>query len=537
MEKSKKKFTIDRKIFWPSLVILTVLCIPLAIWEKRSLTVLNNIFEVIVDNFGWMYMWYPIAMIIFGFYFSFSRYGKVVLGDPTDKPRFTMFQYISIIVAMGIGSTIMRTGTIQWALVAMDPPFGVEPLSKQAIMWGNPYSMFLWSLHTFAIFSLTAPAMGYVLYVRKKPLMRVSEICRCVFGDRFTDGFGGKVLDVLFLLAIIAGSATFLGLGTPIVTAVVSKLFNIETTFQLTLGVTIVWIALFTTSVYLGLEKGIKNLSTFNMYLAAFLGLFIIVLGPTIFIINYFTESVGFLLNNYIDLTFHSDSLSQNGPSHIQRYSVFWWAYCATWALLHGIFAAKISKGRTIREVLMTYFFAPLVLAWVATGVLGGAGVDAYLNGTVPVIDIIENGGGAMAAIAEIMGSLPLSTFVLIVFAILTMTFFGTTLDSTTYSIAAYTETNDMSKQDPSRSSRLIWAAIIAVMAIILLRIGGLVPLEVTSGLMGFPIMFIQFVTVYAAKKMMDEDRAWLYNVRKSSYEIEKAAAEAGVLEVAGNVN
>jgi choline-glycine betaine transporter len=179
------------------------------------------------------------------------------------------------------------------------------------------------------------------------------------------------------------------------------------------------------------------------------------------------------------------------------------------------VFAAKISEGRTIREMLLTYFIAPLALSWVATGILGGAGVHAYISGEVPVMDIIQNGGGNMVAIAEIFGNFPLSVVVLIAFGVLTMTFFGTTMDSTTFTIAAYTDLNDMSKQDPGRSIRLLWAGIITFITLVLLRVGGLVPLEVVSGLMGFPIMFLQFITVYGAKKMMDEDKAWLKYVRK----------------------
>lgn len=510
MKLKARKLDLDRGLFWPTLIILVVLCLPLVIWETSALDALNNIFEVIVDSFGWTYIWYPILLITFGFYFIFSKYGKVVLGDPTKKPRFTMFEYISMIVAMGIGSSIMRTGSIQWASVALDPPFGIEPLSKEALMWGNPYGMFLWSFHTFAIFAMTAPAMGYLLHVRKKPVMRISEICRCVFGDKFTDGIGGKILDVLFLLAIIAGSATFLGLGTPIVSAIVAKLLNIEITFGLTLIITAVWIVIFSVSVYLGLEKGIKNLSTINMYLAAGLGLLIIILGPTAFIINHFTESLGFLIQNYVNLSFYTDSLSVAGASHIQRFSVFWWAYCATWALLHGVFAAKISEGRTIRQMLLVYFISPLALSWIATGILGGVGIERYITGKVPVMEIMQNGGGNMVAIAEILSSIPLAKIILILFGLLTMTFFGTTMDSTTYTIAAYTDLNDMSKKEPKRSIRMLWAAIITLITVILLRVGGLVPLEVASGLMGFPIMFIQFITVYAAKKMMDEDKAWL---------------------------
>ncbi|MFZ5968353.1 MAG: BCCT family transporter [Bacillota bacterium] len=512
---SKKGVSLDSKIFWPSVIVIIALCIPFALYESSSVDLLNGIFDVIVNNFGWGYIWYSIILVGAGFYIAFSKYGKVVIGNPDDKPQFSMFEYASILIAMGLGSTIMRTGMMQWASVAIAPPFGIEPLSNEAIMWGNPYGMFLWSLQTFAIFVMSAPAMAYILHVRKRPLLRISEACRCVFGDKFTDGLGGRMLDILFLVSIVAGAAVTLGLGTPIVTTLLSKLFGLKITFTLTLIITIVWIICFTASAYLGIEKGIKRLSTFNMYLAAAFGIFVMLIGPGVFILNHFTDSVGFLLKNYIDISFYSDSLSTTGASSIQRYTVFWFAYCATWALLHSVFAATISKGRTIKEMILTYFFAPLFLSWVATGLLGGLSINQYLTGAVPVIDIVQNGGGTLVAIAEVLASLPMPFVVTTVFLFLTMVFLITTLDSTTYTIAAYVSTEDMSKNEPSQNVRLITCFMISAFALILMKIGGLAPLEVVSGLMGIPIIFVQFVTVYAAKKMMDEDKAWVNNIRK----------------------
>ncbi|RCW65855.1 BCCT family transporter [Saliterribacillus persicus] len=505
---------IDFKIFLPSLLIIIAISIPFSLYESESLTLLNNIFDKIVDVFSWGYIWYAIILLGAGLYLSFSKYGKVVLGDPNEKPRFSMFEYASILIAMGVGSTIMRTGMVQWTQVAIDPPFGLQPESQDALLWGNAYSMFLWSFQVFAIFVMAAPAMAYVIHVKKRPLMRISEACRVIFGDKFTDGLGGKVLDTIFLVSILSGAAVTLGLGTPIITYNLSALLDIEVTFGLTLIVTIIWVFLFSVSAYLGIEKGIKRLSTFNMYLAGALSLFILVAGPGIFILDYFTDTVGHLLNNYINLSLYTDSVAMETTTHIQSHMVFWFAYSATWAMLHSIFAAKISKGRTVKEMILTYLLAPTLLSWIATGVLGGLGVHRYLTGEVAVLDIVQN-EDPMNAIPEILLTLPWAWVALIAFVIVSMIFLTTTLDSTTYTIAAYSSKRDMSKFEPSRNLRIIIAAIITTLALILMQIGGLAPLEVISGMMGLPIILIQFLTIFAAKKMMDEDRAWAQNIRK----------------------
>lgn len=516
-----KRRLIDYRIFAPALLIVIIICIPLVIYEQQSLEVLNNIFNSIVNNFRWGYLWYAIILVIAGLYFSFSKYGNVVLGDPMEKPRFTLFEYASILIAMGLGSTIMRTGMVEWANVALDPPFGVEAASTEAILWGNTYAMFLWSFQTFAVFVMAAPAMAYILHVRRKPLFRISEACRVLFGDKFTDGFGGKVLDVIFLISILAGAAVTLGLGAPIITNNLSELLNIEVTFTLTLIVTVIWVLLFSLSAYLGIERGIKRLSTFNMYLAGVFALFVMILGPGIFILNFFTETVGSLLSSYIDLSFHTNTLDMQGTTRVESNTVFWFAYNLTWAMLHSVFAAKISRGRTIREMILTYLLAPTLISWVATGILGGLGIQRFLTGDVDVLDVVNN-QGEMAAIPAILTSLPFESIALVLFIVIATIFLTTTLDSTTYTIASYAGTQNMSKSEPPRTLRIIVAAVITGLALVLMRVGGLPPLEVVSGLMGIPIIVLQLLTIYAAKKMIDEDKAFIHNVRPKDEPKEK---------------
>src|SRR5699024_2225991 len=158
---------------------------------------------------------------------------------------------------------------------------------------------------------------------------------------------------------IILESTVTLGSGAPIITTNLSELFNTEVTFTMTMIVTVVWVALFSLSAYRGIEKGIKKLSVFNIYMAAFLALFILVVGPGVFIMDFFTETIGHLLTNYFTFSFYTDSVATEQATFIRNHLVFWMAYNATWAMLHSVFAAKISRGRTIKEMILTYLLAP----------------------------------------------------------------------------------------------------------------------------------------------------------------------------------
>ena len=506
--------TVDHKIFLPSVIIIALISIPLALYESESLELLNNIFNQIVSQFGWGYIWYANILLAVALYMSFSKYGKVVLGSPDEKPQFTLFEYASLLIAMGLGSTIMRTGMVQWTGVADNPPIGVEAGSPEAMLWGNSYGMYIWAFQVFSIFVMTAPAMAYIIHVKKRPMMRISEATRVIFGDRFTDGAGGIILDILFLVSILSGAAVTLGLGTPIITTNLARLFDTEVTFTMTLIVTLIWVILFSISAYRGIEKGIKKLSVLNIYMAAFLALFILVAGPGVFIMDFFTDTVGHLFSNYFAFSTYTDSVATGQTTFIRNHLIFWMAYNATWAMLHSVFAAKISRGRTIKEMILTYLLAPTAISWIATGVLGGVGVNAQLNGDLDILGMLQ-GRESVELIPDILGTLPLSGLMMVLFIIIAMIFLTTTLDSTTFTIATYTSRNDMSRMEPSKFLRIFVAFVITALALILMQIGGLAPLEVVSGIMGIPIILIQFLTIYAAKKMMDEDEAWKYNIRK----------------------
>lgn len=522
----------DLKVVIPSLLIVLAMVVYCIVNEDTALDTFSGIFDAFVIQSTSLYLWYPIVLIGIGMYFIFSKYGNIVLGSPDEKPATTNIQYIAIILAMAFGATIMRTGPINWALAAQDPPpsFGVEAFSREAIVFGNSYSMFAWGISVFAIFALAAPTIGYYMHVRKKSSVKLSAILGELFGEKFEKGILGKIADLIFVVSFICAAATLVGLATPVVSAVFARLLNIRASLEIEILLTVVMVIIFTVSACLGLKKGIEKLSEINIYLACGFMALICLIGPGLFIADFFTDTIGHYLNHYIAFSFHANSMGGT-VDYVQSYTVFWSAYNAGWAILHSTFLAIVSKGRTIRQMLLIYFLAPQAIVLVFTAILGGLGADAYLNGVVPVFDMLASEGVAETVTSILQNNLPFSSVMMLIYMVVAMIFLSTTMDSSTYTIASYVTLRDLSKSEPSRLMRLVWAALIASLAISMMIVGGLAPLDVLNGMMGVPIMILQGLLIRAGFKMMKDDKAYIYNVRKNSLQREIEEAEAAVCE------
>lgn len=531
-----EKITIDWHVFVPALVILSVLIIPLVLFEEQSLNLMYSVYDKMEVNLGWFFILSVNIFVILGFYMMFSKYGKIVLGKPDEKPKMNMFTYVSTIICTTLGATIIRTGSGQWAKWVAAPPLGLDPSSAEAIRTANAYGITFWGFQYMAICALVIPGTAYMLFVRNRKRMRLSEIYREILGDKFSDGIGGKITDVFFVICMTAGNAVVLGLGSPIATTSIARILHIEPSFTLTMIITVLWVFLFTASVFRGLEKGIAFLSKVNIKLAVGIGVFILLMGPTAFIMTYFTDTVGVYLSHSVEMMFYTDPVGTvvNGhPEPAVRWAIFWWAYDAAASMIYGLFAAQISRGRTIKEVLTVYYFTPLLTCFVAHGVLGGTSVYQWLSGEVPLMDVYNN-LGEVHLIPEMISNLPFGNILLVFVAILIVTFLTTTLDSVCYSMACYTEKLDMSKDQPGRFTRITWAMMISGVALLLMNIGGLQPLEMAVVMTGFIMIIAEFLVFIASIKMFNKDKAWINNVRPENYkEIwAQREAEAEELEV-----
>ncbi len=500
---TSKSAPIDTQVFWPALVVVVAAIVPLMLFPYESGAVLDRVMAIITSSFGFLFLWFTFAALGVLLWFAFGRYGSVRFGGADAEPEFRRLSWIAMLFCAGIGTSLLYWATIEWVYYYQAPPFGIEAGSAEAAHWAAMYGLFHWGPSAWALYCLPALPIAYAFHNRRIPFLRISQACRGVIGDR-ADGALGKLIDVLFIFGLVGGTGTSLGLGTPILSESISTLLHIERTFALDAFVIAIWTAIFGTTVYLGMEKGIKRLANANVYLGFFLLAFVLVFGPTVFILDTFTNSVGLLATNFPKLSLYTDPVGASGFP--QTWTVFYWAWWIAYAPFMGLFVARISRGRTIREVVGANLVWGSLGCWLFFGVFGGTALHGQLNGTVPVIDIM-NEVSPQAAIVAVVNALPLGTFVLVLFVAMAFIYSATTLQASAYTIASVASRDLVAgESEPLRWNRLFWAIALGAMAVALMYLGGLRPLQTASLIVALPLVFVIALCVCSFLKWLHED-------------------------------
>jgi len=475
----------DWNIFSISLLVLIACTLPLLIWPVESQQLLNQWKVYIEDNFGTTYQLLSIAVLVFVLWIAFSQYGKIRLG--TNTYNFSTFSWVSMLFCAGVATGIIYWGTIEWAYYMDTPPFGLEPGSHETIEYAATYGIFHWGIVGWAYYSLPAVALGYVYYVKKVPMLRISKACERVLGSQ-ADGVIGKTIDILFMVGLLGATGTSMGLGTPMITAGVAALFDISDTFGLKLIVILFCAIVFSISVYMGLGKGIKRLSNLNTTTAIILLLVIFFIGPTVFIVKMGVNSAGLLAQNFIRMITWTDPLTNS--RFVEDWSIFYWAWWVAVGPFMGIFIAKISGGRTIKELILgtiIYGGAGCALFYI---ILGNYALHMELSGQLPILEMVREGQAAQA-IAAIIASLGDGTVVLSIFCLMSIIFMATSFDSTSYTLASCATKRLEAHQDPSRWQRLFWAFTLIILPIALMYVGGLESLKLAVLISALPLVFV----------------------------------------------
>ncbi len=496
---------IDPQVFWPSLICVIAVILPLVAAPEASDALLKQILSFTTHQFGFLYLWFGAANFALLLWFAFGRYGRVLLGRPGEEPEFSTLSWIAMLFCAGIGTSLLYWATIEWVYYYQAPPFGIEAGSVDAAHWAAMYGMYHWGPSAWAIYCMPALPIGYAFHVKKIPFLRISQACRGVIGEG-ADGLLGKLIDVLFILGLVGGTGTSLGLGTPILSESISALTGIARSFGMDAVVIVIWTAIFGTSVYLGLDRGIKWLSDINVFLALGLCALVLVLGPTAFIVATFTNSVGLLAGNFLEMSFYTDPVGES--SFPQSWTIFYWAWWIAYAPYMGLFVARISKGRTIREVVVANVVWGSLGCWLFFALFGNTALHDELSGEVPVMEIMSE-VSEQAAIVAVVENLPAGTLMLVLFLLMSFIYSATTVDSSAYTIASVASKNlEAGKCEPRRWNRLFWALALGAMAISLMYLGGLEPLKTVSIVVAFPLMFVIAISVASLLRWLKEDQA-----------------------------
>jgi BCCT family betaine/carnitine transporter len=504
LEETRKRGMIDPKIFWPALIIVAAVSIPSALNPEAAGEAVNVIMAWTTGQLGWWFLVFGLFCLLCCGWLAFGRYGTVVMGKPgaNEKPEFSYYSYIAMLFCAGMGISLLYWSIIEPIYYMTGPPFGLEVGSKEAIEWAAAYGPFHWGLIPWAFFGITSVPIAYNYYVRKNPRLRMSTASESVLG-KYTDRWPGKAIDACVMFGLIGGVGTSLGLATPMISAFAATLFGVEETMGLKVIIIIIWTALFSLSVWRGLKKGIKLLSDINIILAIGLAVFILIFGPTSFIFNSFVNGLGLQATNFVRMSLFTDFASGSGWP--QGWTVFFWAWWIAYAPFMGLFVARISRGRTIREIVIGNVLFGSLGCYVYFAILGGFSIYTELHGKVPVTQLMEEVGGNMT-IVHVVQSLPFAIVVLPVFIILQFIFASTTLDSSAYVLASVCTKELTADEEPAVWNRLFWAFVLGGVSLVLMLIGGLKPLQTASIVVGLPLTVLMLILLVAFLKDIKKD-------------------------------
>ena len=487
--------SLDTKIFLPTFVLVIVIGVLLMLMPAPAERLLGDALRGVTGHFGWLYLLAGVGCLGALAWLACSRYGRVVLGAPGESPEFSTPSWLAMMFTAGIGIGVTNWAFIEPIYYYHQPPLGIEAGTAQAAEWAHMYGQFHWSVIPWAMYVLAGLPIAYALHVRRQPFCRLSSASAGVLSGK-SGARIGAVIDIIVILAVIGGVSTSLGLGLPLVSAFVARCFALEDTFALQLGVLALWTALFATSVYLGLERGIRMLADLNAALAVGFLLFVLVAGPTLFILNMSINSLGLLLDNLPRMSFWTDPVTQGGFP--EDWTVFYWGWWLAYAPMVGLFVGRISKGRTIREMII----GPLL--WGSLGcmaffaIAGGYSLHLELNGTLDILALLRE-AGIPAAVVAVVSSLPGGALTLLIFTLLCIVFLATTMDSTAYVLASISTKNLGGDRQPARWNRFAWAFALAIISVGLITLDGLRAVQastVVAALPLFPVLVILFLSL-----------------------------------------
>ncbi|MGC5163992.1 BCCT family transporter [Rhodococcus sp. DT1] len=470
-------------------------------------TTVDNVFSTasgwIMTNLGWFYILGVTTFLIFLVIIALTHYGRVRLGGDDERPEHSTLAWFSMLFAAGIGTILMFWSVAEPISHFANPPQqDVAPESEAAAREAMGFTLYHFGFHTWAIFALPGLCFGYFIYKRKLP-PRVSSIFAPLLGGRIY-GPIGKTIDVVAIIGTIFGVATSVGLGTLQINAGLAQLFGLEESGIIQIALIALVTVMAGISVALGLDKGIKRLSNFNIGLAVMLLIFVLVTGPSLFLLKGMIESVGIYADTLPNLAFWNDTFADSGWQN--TWTVFYWAWTITWSPFVGIFIARISRGRTIREFVAGVLALPVLFSVIWFSIFGMGSFHIELEGDGGLVERVVDAGDIPGALFEFLGNFPLTGLVSGIAILLVVIFFVTSVDSTAMVLDMM---SGGTEGKAPMHQRLFWAVIMGlVAATMLVATGkdGLDALQQVITVVGLPFFVMGFVMMYSLVRGIRED-------------------------------
>ena len=499
---------LKNRIDWITLaipfIIIAVLCACFIFYPDSSKHILESIRFFLGEEFGTYYLAVGLGVFFLSLFLAFSKYGKIRLGKKEEKPQYSNFAWGSMMFTSGLAADILFYSLCEWILYANDPHMA-EMGSIQD--WSGTYPLFHWGPIPWSFYLVLAVAFGFMLHVRGVRKQKYSEACRPLLGG-MVDKAPGKLIDLIAVFALLAGTATTFSLATPLMSQIVCNLFGIPSSKWITIVILVATCIVYTFSVVKGM-KGVMKLAASCVYLFfALLAYVFLFGGETRYIIETGFSSLGNLAQNFISLSTFTDPLRTT--SFPQTWTIFYWAYWMVWCVAAPFFIGTISKGRTVRQTVLGGYVFGLGGTFVSFIILGNYSLGLQVMGKLDVMGLYAASGNLYTTIISIIQTLPLPALVLILLALTMVTFYATSFDAIAMVASSYSYKELGNEEEPHMGIKVFWSVMLILLPIALVfSDNSMSNLQTVSIIAAFPIAIIIVMIIISffkdAKKLLDE--------------------------------
>ncbi|WP_173917410.1 BCCT family transporter [Halobacillus sp. Marseille-Q1614] len=499
-DKKEKRLKFMNSTFWISFIVVSLFALWGALAPKQLGEQATFIYDFIAGTFGWFYLGFVLFLVLFNFYLAFSKYGRIRLGGDDTKPKYPLFTWIAMLFSCGFGVSIVFWGVAEpMTHFGSPPPFdpSVEAGTTEAARTAMWNAFFNNGIHQWASFTFVGLAISYFIY-RQEERSLISDTMNPVIGSTGKKPLRNTI-DIIAIIATVMGVATTLGLSVLQINSGLGSVFNAPTGSTTQLIIVIVMFLFFSVSALSGLDRGIKYLSNTNLALALILMVAVLFIGPTGFILETITMGVGDYLQNFFQASLRMDSYTDG--TWVQDWPIYYWAWTIAWSPFVGMFVARISRGRTVREFVLGVMVAPPLIGIIWIGIFGGTAIHFDLFQGTDIAGAVAD--DPATALFSMLDNLPLGSILAILSICLLFTFLVTSADSATFVLGMMSTNGD---KNPSAVIKMIWGTLIASVAIILIISAGLEGLQTASLIGALPFAVVLFIACISLLKAIRED-------------------------------
>ncbi len=489
-------------VFYVSLVICAVIAVWAVAFNEGFSAVSNATLAFLTNNFAWLYLIANLSFVIFGLFVGLGKFGSIRLGPDDSRPEYNTLSWFGMLFGCGMGVGLVFWGIAEPISHFVGPAAGIEPGTAEAAAFAMRASYMHWGVHAWGCYVIIGLAIAYFQFRKNRPGM-ISCALEPLIGEKGAEGWLGKLVDILAVFATVAGVVTSLGLGVMQINSGMNTLFGLPSNLIVQIIIIAIISVIYIGTAVAGIEKGIKVIGDINLYLVFIVMIACFLVGPKIDILNNITGGVGDYINN-----FFSDSLMITGygdNSWSLGWRVFYWAWWIAWAPFVGLFVARISRGRTIREFVLGVLLVPCLLSIVWFGIFGSMGLTLGMNGTLSMEALKEAAAAPEVALYLVLQKYPFGTIISVVITVLLCTFFITSANSGTFVLSQLSSQGSL---NPPKNRMFFWGIVQSVMAVGMLIAGGLKPLQTVSIAAAFPFIFIMFACMVSVWKALNQEVA-----------------------------